>query len=118
MSIEKRSQYCVFYPGPEGELFIRENIGVDDLAKIYKEATALNQDKEVLAFNMRGISQLSDTMNHPENSYVLIVIKDGQLQIRENIRPGMERLIEGSELYYIVDDVFIISDDALHQLIK
>jgi hypothetical protein len=42
MSIENRSQYCVFYPGPEGELFIRENIGVDDLAKIYKEALAFS----------------------------------------------------------------------------
>lgn len=118
MSNENRSQYCVLYPGPEGELFIRENIGVDDLAQIFKEATASNQDDEVLAFNMRGISQFSDTINHPENSYILIVIKEGQLQIRENIRPGMERLFEGADLYYIVDDIFIVSDDALHQLIK
>jgi hypothetical protein len=118
MNFENRSQYCVFYSGKDGELTIRENIGVNDLAKIFKEAKVAELENEVLAFNMNGISQVSDITSHPENTYALIMIKQGIIQVYESIDSDsdLEDLLTGADHYYIVDDIFIISDDALHRL--
>ena len=118
MTMPERSKYCVFYPGKEGELVIRENVGVDDLGDIFKEAEASSQGNEVFAFNMKGISQISDIAAHPENTYNLITIKEGQLHLIEDISLEAESLIQEAEHYYIVDDVYAVSDTALRQLIK
>lgn len=118
MTMPERSKYCVFYPGKEGELVIRENVGVDDLGGIFKEAEASSQGNEVFAFNMKGISQISDIAAHPESTYNLITFKEGQLQLIEDIGTEAENLIRNAEHYYIVDDVYVVSDAALRQLIK
>lgn len=118
MVLDGRGHYCVFYPGKDGELVTQEDLGIDDVAKIFKEAVASDNDKKVIVFNMRGISQLSDVVDHPENTYVLIAIEQGELQVYEGITPEAEELIEQAERHYLVDDIFIISDAALQLLIQ
>jgi hypothetical protein len=118
MAKYERTKYCVFYPGEDGELLIRENVGVDDLAKIYKEAEVQQNTNEVLAFNMDGISKPSDITTHPENTYNLIAINKGQLQVFENVGPEIEGLIQDADHYYIIDDIYAVSDAALRQLVK
>lgn len=113
---KERSKYCVFYLNQEGELLIRENIGVNDLAEIYSETS--RQDLDILVFNMGGIAQFTDIMAHPENTYTLISINQGQLQAYEEVGPEIEAVIQEAELYYIVDDVFFITEAALEELIK
>lgn len=118
MVLDGRGYYCVFYPGKAGELIIQENLGIDEVAGIFKEAVAANYDTEVIVFNMRGISQLSDAADHPENSYVLIAMEQGGLQFYEELPSEAEEIIAHAERYYLVDDIFIISDAALHLLIQ
>ncbi|WP_088186952.1 hypothetical protein [Desulfosporosinus sp. FKA] len=119
MSKPERSKYCIFYPGREGNLIIREDIGVDDLGKIFKEIEAVSQENELFAFNMKGISQLSDIDDSPEKTFILITIKNDELTAYTEIgRAEAEELIAGAQHYYLIDDIYVVSDTALRQFLK
>ncbi|WP_407305780.1 hypothetical protein [Desulfosporosinus sp. SB140] len=118
MTKPERSKYCIFYPGKEGNLIIRENVGVDDLGEIFKEVEAVAQEDELFAFNMKGISQLSDIADFPEKTFILIIIKNGELTAYTEVGPEAEELIANAQHYYLIDDVYVVSDAALRQFLK
>lgn len=118
MSKPERSRYCVCYLDNEEELQIRENVGVDELAHIFRDVQAMDTEDQILVFNMKGISQPSDIAAHPENSYTLITVNQGDLELYDAIGPEIESLISEAERYYLVDDVYFITLAALHELVK